>query len=252
MFTVTKSAARDLLVREPVRRQLGDPPLRRRQLAGRPRPPRTDPGKLGAGLLGPAGGAELVEGGRGLLERVSRRAPLLPPPLRTAEARAASAPGRSEDRARRTRPPPPPAPPPPPRRRRRREQHERVAPLRASRAPRDAPAARRARAGGRSPPAPRPARPARRAPRRARARPGRHPARPRPPARVRSQTAPQALGRPLRLVREQRGDPPRPQRLVHLPPQTAGLAARDRRRRPPLAPRPEGRGPPRASARDRS
>src|SRR5829696_9375667 len=78
-------ALRDLLVAKAVGRELGDPLLRRGQLAGRLRPSSADLAALGARMLGPAGGAELVERGRRLVERLARRAPFPLPPLRPPE-----------------------------------------------------------------------------------------------------------------------------------------------------------------------
>src|SRR5580765_7909609 len=72
---------RDLLVREAVRGELDDALLCGRELAWRLRPAGTDPLQLGARFLGPAGGADLVEGRDGLLERAPRGAPLPQPAL---------------------------------------------------------------------------------------------------------------------------------------------------------------------------
>src|SRR4051812_14857701 len=84
-----EEAAGDLLVGETVCRELDHAPLSRRQLV---RPlfasAASDAHQLGTRLLRPAQGTQLVEPGRGLLERAACRAPLLHPALSPSESEA--------------------------------------------------------------------------------------------------------------------------------------------------------------------
>ena len=83
---------RDLLVREPLRRQLGDAPLGGRQLAAGARPARADARELGARLARPSPASRARRTRPPRCSSDSRaRAPLPEPPLRPAEARAATA-----------------------------------------------------------------------------------------------------------------------------------------------------------------
>src|SRR5215211_758398 len=70
---------RDLLVRQAVGCKLHDALLGGRQVAARLRPPAADALLLGPRLLSPAGGTELVEFGRRLLQRRSGRGPFPQP-----------------------------------------------------------------------------------------------------------------------------------------------------------------------------
>src|SRR5262245_9417550 len=80
-----EEAPRDLLVRQPVSRDLDHPPLRRGQLPGRLPLATPDAGLLRPGLLRPAGRTQLVEPGRGALERVAGGRPLSRATLRASE-----------------------------------------------------------------------------------------------------------------------------------------------------------------------
>src|SRR5215472_11018704 len=75
----------NLLVRGSRRHQLADPKLSRRELAVRGRAPGADPRQLCPSQPGPSRGCDLVECSRGLLERLTRGAPLSMPALRSAQ-----------------------------------------------------------------------------------------------------------------------------------------------------------------------
>src|SRR4051812_13350290 len=78
--------AGDLLVRPPLRGEVDDLALGWRELAARPRPPPADALEIGPRAVGPPLGTELRERGDRGLERLARGAPLLEPPLGTAQA----------------------------------------------------------------------------------------------------------------------------------------------------------------------
>src|SRR5689334_18690140 len=76
---------RDLLVRQPIARELRHALLGRRQLAGRPGLAGADALELGARLRDPAAGTLLLEERDGAIEGLARGAPFAPAALGTAE-----------------------------------------------------------------------------------------------------------------------------------------------------------------------